>query len=92
MAEQTADQIKEEIRQYILTEFLPGERASNLLDDTPLRTSGIIDSVGLLRLIDFIEDRYNIQVEAHEAGVENFDRIEDIASFIQKKRRAVPNG
>jgi len=88
MAEQTADQIKEEIRQYILTEFLPGERASNLLDDTPLRTSGIIDSVGLLRLIDFIEDRYNIQVEAHEAGVENFDRIEDIASLIQKKRPA----
>ena len=87
-----ADQIREEIRQYILTDFLPGEKASNLRDDTPLRTSGIIDSVGLLRLIDFIEGRFNIQVDAYEAGVENFDRIEDIASFIQKKRRAVPNG
>jgi acyl carrier protein len=81
------DQIKEEIRQYILNEFLPGEKASNLLDDTPLRTSGIIDSTGLLRLIDFIEGRFNIQVEAYEAGVENFDRIQDIASFIQTKRK-----
>jgi acyl carrier protein len=81
------DQIKEEIRQYILTEFLPGEKASNLQDDTPLRTSGIIDSTGLLRLIDFIEGRFNIQVEAYEAGVENFDRIQDIASFIQKKQK-----
>src|SRR5215475_2446780 len=79
------DQIKEEIRQYILTEFLPGEKASNLHDDTPLRTSGIIDSTGLLRLIDFIEGRFNIQVEAYEAGVENFDRIQDLASFIEKK-------
>ena len=82
------DQIKEEIRQYVLTEFLPGEKASNLLDDTPLRTSGIIDSTGLLRLIDFIESRYKMQVEAYEAGVENFDRIQDIASFIQKKQTA----
>ena len=81
------DQIKEEIRQYILNEFLPGEKASNLHDDTPLRTSGIIDSTGLLRLIDFIEGRFNIQVEAYEAGVENFDRIQDIASFIQKKQK-----
>lgn len=81
------DQIKEEIRQYVLNEFLPGEKASNLHDDTPLRTSGIIDSTGLLRLIDFIEGRFNIQVEAYEAGVENFDRIQDIASFIQKKQK-----
>jgi acyl carrier protein len=82
------DQIKEEIRQYVLNEFLPGEKASNLHDDTPLRTSGIIDSTGLLRLIDFVENRYKIQVEAYEAGVENFDRIQDIASFIQKKQTA----
>jgi acyl carrier protein len=39
-------------------------------------------------MIEFIENRYTIQVEAHEAGVENFDRIEDIATFIQNKRRA----
>lgn len=82
------DPIKEEVRQYILNEFLPGEKASNLHDDTPLHTSGIIDSVGLLRLIDFIEQRWNIQLDAHEAGVANFDRIDDIASFIEKKRRA----
>jgi acyl carrier protein len=80
------DPIKEEIRQYILTEFLPGEKASNLHDDTPLRTSGIIDSTGLLRLIDFIEGRFNIQVEAYEAGVENFDQIQEIAAFILKKQ------
>lgn len=85
------DQITEEIRQYILTEFLPGEKASNLHDDTPLRTSGIIDSIGLLRLIDFIERRYSIQVEAYEAGVENFDQIQDIASFIRKSIQPVPN-
>lgn len=77
--------VKEEIRQYILSEFLPGEKPSNLHDDTPLRTSGILDSVAVLRLVSFLEERYGIQVEAHEADVENFDRIDSIAAFIQSK-------
>jgi acyl carrier protein len=80
--------MKEEIRQYILSEFLPGEKPSNLHDDTPVRTSGILDSVGTLRMVSFIEERFGIEVEAHEAGVENFDRIEDIAAFIQRKLMA----
>jgi acyl carrier protein len=79
----------EEIRQYILSEFLPGEKASNLRDNTPLRTSGILDSVATLRLVSFIEERFGIEVEAHEAGVDNFDRIDSIVSFIKTKGGAV---
>ena len=80
--------IKEELRQYILTEFLPAEKPSNLQDDTPLRTSGIVDSIGMLRLVSFIEERFGIVVEAYDASVENFDRIADMAAFIQRKRGA----
>jgi len=80
------DNIKEEIRKYILSKFLPGEKAANLRDDTPLRTSGIVDSIGMLEMVSFIEERYGIEVDAYEAGVENFDRIEDIAGFIERKR------
>lgn len=79
------DSVKEEIRQYILSEFLPGEKPSNLRDDTPLRTSGILDSMATLRLVGFVEERFGIEVQAHEASVDNFDRIESIASFIQSK-------
>ncbi len=79
------DSIREEVCQYILTEFLPGENASNLHGDTPLRTSGIIDSLGMLRMVDFIEKRFGIEVEAHEASVQNFDTVEDIAAFIGTK-------
>ena len=82
------DNIKEEIRQYILSEFLPGEKPSNLRDETPLRTSGVLDSVATLRLVSYIEERYGIEVEAHEAGVENFDSIQSIASFINSKKGA----
>jgi acyl carrier protein len=77
--------VKEELRQYILSEFLPGEKASNLRDDTALRTSGILDSVATLRLVSHVEEHYHIEVEAHEAGVENFDNIDSIAALIQAK-------
>jgi acyl carrier protein len=82
------DQIKEDLRQFILAEFLPGEKPANLKDDTSLRSSGILDSVATLKTVTFVEERYGIEVEAHEASVENFDSIESIASFVQSKKGA----
>lgn len=76
------------IRQYILTEFLPGEKPSNLQDDTPLRTSGILDSMAVIKLVGFVEERFGIEVEAHEASVENFDNIQSIVSLIHAKTAA----
>ena len=81
--------MNENLRQYILSEFLPGEKPSNLRDDTPLRTSGVLDSVATLRLVSFIEERYGIEVEAHEASVENFDSIQSIVAFINSKKGTV---
>ena len=78
--------IKEQIRQYILTEFLPGESPANLKDDTPMRTSGVLDSMATLQLVTFVEERFGIEVEAREAGVENFDSINSIAAFVERKR------
>ena len=84
----STDNIKEELRQYILSEFLPGEKASNLQDDTPLRTSGILDSVSTLKVVNFVEEHFGITVEAHEASVQNFNSINRIAAFVQSKRVA----
>ena len=78
-------EIKDQLRQHILTDFLPGESAANLKDDTPLRTSGVLDSMATLQLVTFVEERFGIEVEAHEAGVENFETIKSIANFVQAK-------
>jgi acyl carrier protein len=86
-------QIADTIRDFILTKYLPGESAANLLDDTPLRSSGILDSLATIGLISFLEQEYQIEVEAHETDVDNFDRIADIAAFVERKqaqRRVTP--
>ena len=79
-------QIADTIRDFILTKYLPGESAANLHNDTPLRSSGILDSLATIGLISFLEQEYQIEVEAHETDVDNFDRIEDIAAFVERKQ------
>ena len=79
-------QIKEQVRQFILKEFLPGESPANLTDDTPLRTSGVLDSMATLQVVTFVEEHFGIEVEAQEAGVENFDSLNSIAAFVAQKK------
>ncbi len=77
--------IKDQLRTYILHSFLPGEDPSNLQDDTPLKGSGILDSISTLKLVTHVEDTYGITVQPHEASTE-FDSIASIASLIEQKR------
>jgi acyl carrier protein len=83
------NQIAETIRQFILTRYLPGESPANLPDDMPLRSSGVLDSLATLGVISFIEQEYKIEVEAHETDVDNFDRIQDMAAFVERKLAGV---
>jgi len=80
--------VKNTIREFILSEYLPGESPANLKDETPLRTSGILDSMATLALVSFLEQRFGIAFDAHETGVEYFDRLEDIASLVERKQAA----
>ena len=80
------DNVKNTIRNFIVSTYLPGESPENLKDDTPLRTSGILDSMSTLGLVSFIEETFGVTLEAHETGIEYFDRIEDIADLIQRKQ------
>ena len=81
------DEIKQQIR-AIVAELVPNGRASQLQDDTALRSSGILDSMAVLRLVGMVEEKFGIEVSAYEAGIENFDRINDMAAYVERKRLA----
>jgi acyl carrier protein len=81
-------EIGEAVRSFILTEFLPGENPSVLRDDTPLITGKILDSIAALKLVGFLETRFGIEVEAHEADFDNLDSIGRIVRFVDSKRRS----
>jgi acyl carrier protein len=76
---------KEILKVFILKEFLPGEDPDELKDSTPLITGGILDSLATLRLVSFIEEQFNIELQSYETGVDYLNSIGDIATLIHSK-------
>ena len=79
------EQINADVRQFIIKEFLPGESPEQLTDSTPLITGGILDSLATLKLVAFLEERFKIQVQAHEADVDHLNDITSITNLVQSK-------
>lgn len=78
-------EVKDIIKGYILEEFLPGEDPSALTDSTPLITGGILDSLATIKLVAFLEQRFHVQIQAHETMVDYLDTISDIAQLVSSK-------
>ena len=73
------------IRSFIVKKF-PAARKKVLGDDTPLLDTGIIDSLGILDIVAFLECSFNITVLDDELTPENFATISNICYFIGQKR------
>jgi acyl carrier protein len=82
------DNVRNDVKEFILAEFLQGEDPDELKDDTPLITGGILDSIATLKLVMFLEGRYRITIEAHQADPEHLDTLGKIASLVHERSRA----
>ena len=80
-------EIKKEVRNFILDNFMMGMEESELNDSNSLLDKGIIDSTGVLELVGFIEDNYQITIEDDELVPENLDSIDNLVKFIEKKTK-----
>ncbi len=81
-------QIEEEVREFIYENFLFGQHDQVLNNDDSLLDNGIIDSTGVLELIAFLEQQFQITVEDMELVPENLDSVNRLTSFIQRKQQS----
>jgi acyl carrier protein len=79
-------EIQAAVKLFILDAFLPGEDPQELTEETELVSSGVLDSVATLRLVTFLEERFGIQVEAHEADEEHLNTLSSIADLVAAKK------
>ena len=56
--------IRDQLRDYIVRTFLPGEDPSNLHDDTALKSSGILDSMSTLNLVSYVEETFSLKLKS----------------------------
>jgi acyl carrier protein len=63
------------IRTFIETKFRPQTSVASFDRDTPLFSSGIVDSFGVLELIAFLEDAFKIDLDPSQHDIEEFDTV-----------------
>ena len=78
------------VRQYIASNFLFRDDADGLADSDSLLEGRIIDSMGVLELVTFLEDRFGIRVADDEVVPRNLDTVGGIASYVCRKLQADP--
>ncbi|MCL4863705.1 MAG: acyl carrier protein [Caldilineaceae bacterium] len=71
-------------RSFILDKF-PLARQQTLADDDALLGSGIVDSLGILELVGFVEEAFGVTVDVEDLQPENFQSIDRIAIFVESK-------
>ena len=82
---QGMDDIKAQVKQYVLDNFLMGASQGELLDDDSFMGRHIIDSTGVIELVSFLEETFGITVEAEEMVPDNLDSVDRVGRYIQGK-------
>ena len=83
-----SDQVRAAIAAFIVENFLFGESERLPREDDSLLEAGIIDSTGVLELIEFLEQEFAIQVSDVETVPENLGSITNLTSYVVGKRQA----
>ena len=76
---------EQRVRQFVIENFYVSD-PSSVDDDTLLVTNGIVDSTGMLEVISFLEEHFDIRITDQEMTPENLESVSRIARFIAAKQ------
>ncbi len=79
-------ELKKKIEAFILTEIKDDSGMQRISDDEQLLDSGILDSLGILKLLSFLDEEFNVDISAREVKPENFATMQTICAFIERQQ------
>lgn len=77
-------EIGSEVRDFVVTNFLFG-KGDDLSDDESLLDNGVIDSTGVLELVSYLQERFDIRIEDDEIVPANLDSVRSLVEFVARK-------
>ena len=77
--------VRRTVREFLVKQVVLAE--GQLQDDTPL-LNGLVDSVGLMELVSFLESEFELPIDFSEVEPKNFRTVSDIARFVTDKLQA----
>lgn len=88
LSEQPA--IKHQIRQFVAEELLYTGGELPFDDDASFLDSGAVDSLGVMKLVTFVQEVFGIEITPPEVTPDNFDSINQLTSFVEQKVAVAP--
>ncbi|HEY5983383.1 MAG TPA: acyl carrier protein [Anaerolineales bacterium] len=82
------DELKDTVLKYVIEEYA-GE-GDKITYDTPLISSGLVDSFSMVSLKRFLEVKYKISIPDEDASPEAFDSVNKIAELVMRFTAAAP--
>lgn len=89
---ETEQEIRLRMREFVVSNYLFGDESKAPGDAESLMDQGLIDSTGILELIEFLEGEFSISVTEAETVPENLGAIDALTRFVQVKRGSVQHG
>lgn len=83
----TTETIAATVRSFLIENLYNGQETAELTNDTPLITSRLMDSIVALKLVNYLEENFSIEFEAHEVDQDNLNTIAIISAFVQSKMK-----
>ncbi len=80
-------ELKARIKQFIMTEVNPDRNLEKLSDDESLVDSGIVDSLGVLKIMAFLDEEYSIDLSVGQIKLENFNTVTSICNLIDESKK-----
>jgi len=77
------------LKEFIIENFLFGD-GEHFQEEIPLIESGFIDSTGILELITFMEEKFNLTIADDELTPENFTNLSTLSVFLETKHNQIP--
>ena len=85
MTNTTDRQIEPPIRDFIASNLLYSKEGFTYADDASLLREGIIDSLGVVELVEFVHTRFGVKVGQQDVRPENFDSVSRLTAFVKQK-------
>jgi acyl carrier protein len=78
-------EIESKIRSYVAENLLFSDNGFPYDNDASFLQEGIVDSIGIMELVNYVESTFGITVEDHELTPDNLDSVERLANFVRSK-------
>lgn len=78
-------EIESKIRSYVAENLLFSDNGFPYDDDASFLQEGIVDSIGIMELVNYVENTFGITVDDHELIPDNLDSVEQLAKFVRNK-------